>query len=266
MNVREYLGYFDLTEQPFSKDISTDRLLLLPSARKALAAAALLAETRGIGVMSGKSGVGKSCLLRQFIADLPTGLYKPVYICHTTVAITEFYTHLCTAFGIVPSVRRSNMFRDLQDRIRVFNQTNHVHPILIIDEAHYLATDILTELRLIANFEIDSLSAMSILLCGSESFPRRFTLSVLEPLANSITISIPVATLPQEETVTYVENRLAAVGAQRPLFTKNALAFVHQASGGVLRSVNTIATASLHRAFLSKSPQVEAEHVQSVVQ
>lgn len=265
MSPREYLSYFNLTAEPFTKEISTDRLLLLPSVRRNLAAAALLAETHGIGVMSGKSGVGKSCLLRHFIRDLPAGLYKPVYICHTTVAITEFYSHLCTAFGIAPSGRRSWMFRDLQDRIRVLNENDHLHPILVIDEAHNLANDILTELRMIANFEIDSLNALSILLCGSENLPRRFALSVLEPLANSITISITVASLPQDETVTYIEDRLAAVGAQRPLFTKNALAFVHQTSGGILRTVNTIATAALRKAFVSKSDQVETEHVQSVV-
>lgn len=53
MSPREYLSYFSLTAEPFTKEISTDRLLLFRSVRRNLAAAALLAETRRIGVMSG---------------------------------------------------------------------------------------------------------------------------------------------------------------------------------------------------------------------
>ena len=266
MKPQETLSYFNLTGPPFTKEVPTEQLMLLPSLERGLAAARLLAETRGIGVMIGKSGVGKSCLLRRLIADLPPGLYRPVYLCHTTVAIMEFYTHLCAAFGIESCSRRSRMFRDLKDRITVLNHSDRVHPLLIIDEAQYLSNDILAELRMLTNFEVDSVNALTVLLCGSENLTRRFALSVLEPLANSVTITITLGSLEQEETPAYIEARLTAVGALTPLFTKNALALVHQASGGILRTINTIAAASLHKAYLGKSAQVEAEHVQAVIQ
>jgi type II secretory pathway predicted ATPase ExeA len=266
MRPQEALSYFSLTAAPFTKEIPTEALILLPSVQRCLATAHLLAETRGIGVMTGKSGVGKSCIIRRWMADLPTGLFRPIYVCHTSVCIMEFYTHLCAAFGVEPGSRRSTMFRNLQDRIGVLTHSDHVHPILIIDEAHYLANEILAELRLLTNFEVDSVNALTVLLFGSENLRRRFGLSLLEPLANSVTITIPVGNLPQEETFSYIEGRLTAVGAARPLFTKNALALVHQASGGILRTINTIATASLHKAYAVKSDQVEAEHVQAVIQ
>jgi type II secretory pathway predicted ATPase ExeA len=50
-----------------------------------------------------------------------------------------------------------------------------------------------------------------------------------------------------------------------PLFTKNALALVHQASGGILRTIGILANVAPLKAFTAKSPQVEAEHVQSVI-
>ena len=68
MNNRDMLSYFNLTDLPFSKEIRTDKLLLLPSVERNLAAAELLIQTRGIGVLTGKSGAGKSCLLR-LLAD-----------------------------------------------------------------------------------------------------------------------------------------------------------------------------------------------------
>lgn len=265
MKPQEYLSYFNLSGIPFDKEIATEDLLVLPSVERSLGAARLLAETRGIGVMTGKSGVGKSCILRKLIADLPPGLYKPLYVCHTSVGIMEFYTHLCVALGIEARTRRAHMFRDLKERINTLNRSDHVHPLLIIDEAHYLSNEILTELRLLANFEMDSVNALTILLCGSEHLTRRFALSVLEPLANSVTITISVDSLCPEETIAYIEGRLSARGAMNPLFTKNALALVHQASAGILRTINTIAIAALLKAYHGNSQQVEREHVQAVI-
>jgi len=266
MNWKEMLSYFGLTQLPFGKEIPTECLQLLPSVEKNLAAARLLVDTHGIGAMVGKSGTGKSCLLRLLAAGLPAGLFKPLYLCHTSVGILEFYTHLCALFGLASSSRRAAMFRDLQEHILSMNSSRHLHPVLLIDESHLLSNEILAEIRLLTNFRIDSLNALTVMLCGAESLSQRFGLSVLEALANSITVTIPVDGLSPEESISFIETRLSACGARTPLFTKNALTLVHQASGGILRTLGTIANAALFKAFVAKSTQVEAEHVQSVVQ
>ena len=266
MHNREFLSYFNLSADPFTREIAVEKLLLLPSVERSLAAAELLVETRGIGVMTGKSGTGKSCLLRLLIDRLQPGLYKSYYVCHTSVAIVEFYTHLCDVFGLDPGHRRASMFRAIKDHILMLHSGSRVHPVLIIDEAHLLNNDILSEIRLLTNFHTDSLNALTVLLCGNEHLPRRFGLSILEPLASAITVSISVTALPKEETFTYIETRLSSCGALAPLLTNNAIELIHQASGGTLRAVGTIATASLRKAYFAKSKQVEAEHVQAVLQ
>ena len=266
MNNREFLSYFNLSADPFTREIATEKLLLLPSVERSLAAAELLVETRGIGVMTGRSGTGKSCLLRLLIDRLQPGLYRSYYVCHTSVAIVEFYTHLCDVFGLDPGHRRATMFRAIKDHILMLRSGSRVHPVLIVDEAHLLNNDILSEIRLLTNFHTDSLNALTVLLCGNEHLPRRFGLSILEPLASAITVSISVEALPKDETSTYIETRLSSCGAAAPLLTSNAIELIHQASGGTLRAIGTITTASLRKAYLAKSKQVEAEHVQAVLQ
>ena len=266
MNNREMLSYFNLTTLPFTKEIGTEKLLSLPSVEQNLAAAQLLVETRGIGVLTGKSGTGKSSLLRLLEDRLQPGLYKSYYLCHTSVGIVEFYTHLCDLFGLTPGFRRASMFRAIKEHILSMQNSSHIHPILIIDEAHLLNNDILSEIRLLTNLNIDSVNALTVLLCGNEHLPRRFGLSVLEPLASAITISISVETLPKEEAFSYIENRLSICGATTPLFTKNALELIYQASGGNMRAIGTIGTSAMWKAYMSKSQQVEAEHVQTVLQ
>jgi type II secretory pathway predicted ATPase ExeA len=238
MKHRELLSFFSLSATPFSKEIPTAQLHLLPSVKRNLASAHLLVETRGIGVISGKAGTGKSCLLRLLASQLTPGLYKSFYLCHASVGIMEFYTHLCSLFGLQIYARRAAMFRQLQQHILALTTTSHLHPVLFIDEAHLLSNDILAEIRLLTNFHIDSCNALSILLCGNEDLPRKFGLSILESLASSITVTIVVDSLPVEETFSYVETRLSECGQKSPLFTKNALTLLHQASAGILRMIS----------------------------
>ena len=84
---------------------------LLPSVQRHLAAAQLLVDTRGIGAITGKAGTGKSCLLRLLADRLPPGLYRCFYLCHSSVGLVEFSTHLSTLFGLQPNYRRAAMFR-----------------------------------------------------------------------------------------------------------------------------------------------------------
>ena len=266
MKTTEMLSYFGLSGVPFSKEIDTEQLHLLPSVQRNLASARLFVDTRGIGVISGKAGTGKSCLLRLLCDSLPPGLYRNFYLCHSSVGIVEFYTHLCSLFGLQPCYRRASMFRELQQHILALATVSHVHPLLIIDEAHFLSNDILAEIRLLTNFRLDSLNALSVMLCGNETLTRKFGLSILESLASSITVTISVDTLSLEETLSYIETRITACGQKAALFTKNAMTLIHQASGGILRTIGTIASAALLKACLANSKQVEAEHVQSVIQ
>ena len=129
MTTAEMLSHFNLTQLPFGKEIATEQLLGLPSLERAFSSARLLVETRGIGLLLGKSGTGKSCLLRRLCTSLHSGLYKPVYLCHTSVGLSEFYTHLCAGFGLEPVFRRSKMFRLIQERVLALNRSNRIHPI-----------------------------------------------------------------------------------------------------------------------------------------
>jgi type II secretory pathway predicted ATPase ExeA len=74
----------------------------------------------------------------------------------------------------------------------------------------------------LTNFRLDSLNALTVILCGNETLTRTFGLSVLESLATSITITISVESLTAEESFSYIEGRLSACGQKTPLFNKNA--------------------------------------------
>ena len=211
MKMRDVYSHFNLSGNPFTKEIKTENLKKLPGVNEASGHLQILFDTKGIGVLTGKSGTGKSCLLRMAAESLHEGIYKTHYVCHTSVGILEFYAHLCDAFGLESSGRRAHMFKAVHNHILYMNQTNHIHPVLIIDEADKLSNDILQEIRLIANFNYDSIDAVTILLCGQEHLLQKFGLSILESLANSVTVTVRMNTLKKEETFSYIEQRISDV-------------------------------------------------------
>lgn len=262
---RALRNHFGLTSMPFDKEIATSALLELPSCKEALASLRLLTETRGIGILTGKSGTGKSCLIRKLMAELGTN-FKPLYLCHSSVGLSEFYGNLAVELGLEPRGRRATLFRAIKERLVSLHKQARTHPVLIIDEAHLLDNEILADLRLLTNFEVDSTSALTVLLCGQESLARKFELTQLEALANSITVVVQTKGLSKEDTMNYVEERLKACGGSSSLFTKQALTLIHQASQGVFRVIGTIATNALLKVQTLGGSQVEADHVQSLLQ
>jgi type II secretory pathway predicted ATPase ExeA len=72
--------------------------------------------------------------------------------------------------------------------------------------------------------------------------------------------------LPEEETYSYIEERIKHAGGNIGLFTKGAMNLIHQASGGILRRINSLSSAGLMKAFTAGSQSVELEHIQSVIQ
>lgn len=262
---RELKQFFGLDRLPFDKETETASLQKLPSVQANLESLSLFVETRGIALLCGQSGSGKSCLLRLLCQDLNQGLYKPLYLCHASVSVSEFYTHIAAALGLPACGRRASLFRAIQASVLDLAK-KRVHPLLIIDEAHMLSNDILSEIRLLTNFEMDSRNALSVLLCGQDSFLPRLDLSILEPLANSISMHVTTKGLVQEETYSYIENSVSACGANYQIFTQTAMKTIHQFSTGLMRTVNNIARAGMKKAQLADSKTVEAEHIRQVVQ
>lgn len=86
-----------------------------------------------------------------------------------------------------------------------------------------MSNTILQEIRLLTNFEIGSYNALTVLICGREVLAMQFGLSILESLANSITLTIHLEGLPKEESFAYIVGRVRH--SKEPCFYVNASCF-----------------------------------------
>jgi type II secretory pathway predicted ATPase ExeA len=77
-----YHEHFKLKRQPFSEHAAADSLWIDERMKEGLARLTYLAELGTLGLVTGPTGVGKSALLKRFLADLPQRC-EAVY-CHLT--------------------------------------------------------------------------------------------------------------------------------------------------------------------------------------
>ena len=67
-----------------------------------------------------------------------------------------------------------------------------------------------------------------------------------------------------EETVSYVNHRLISAGATQEIFTSEALATLHQLSGGIPRKINRLCDLALLIGFAEEQLRINAPQIEAV--
>ena len=86
-----YRKHFALTRHPFDKELSADDLFESASLAELGARLRHLVDMRGIGLVTGDSGSGKTTTCRRLVAGLHTGLYRILYVTMTTGNVMDLY-------------------------------------------------------------------------------------------------------------------------------------------------------------------------------
>lgn len=222
------LAAFALRRQPFAKDVSTDTLWL-DEARKTAVERLIAAVSRREHVLvKGDSGSGKNCVLRAMRDALSPVHFRPVYLANVTLGRRDFYRQVSLALGLEPRGTPAALFEAIQRDIETLHREHRVHPVLVLDEAQLMPDTTLSHLHVLMNFAWDSEPLLSLVLVGLPELHERLKLGV-QP----------------DQTATYVRKRLADAGAKGELFAPDALVVLHELTGGVLRSVDTVAEQAL---------------------
>ncbi len=104
MNNAYYLKY-GLDYNPFIKN--TNKVFIETSEVKELNARLdFLIQTRGMGLVTGQPGLGKTSALRNYIEKLNPNNYKVIYISLSTLTVVEFYHLLAESLGNEPKYRK----------------------------------------------------------------------------------------------------------------------------------------------------------------
>lgn len=201
-----------------------------------------LKDVRGIGLFTASPGMGKTYCLRCFAQALNPNLYKLNYICLSTVSVTEFYRQLCYVLGISTKGGKPGMFKAIQEQIWYLYKEKHQPLLLAVDEAQYLNTAILEDIKMLMNYGYDSINCFTLILCGESHFNSILRKPVHEALRQRITVHYNYKGLSDKETVEYIIHKLTCAGSSKAIIEDAALSAVAGHAHGNPRIIDNIMT------------------------
>lgn len=209
-----------------------------------------------------KSAAARRRSVERSCRGLHAGLYRVFYVPLSTGNAMDMYKSIAWELGLPTERSRAALYRVIRAEVTRLCLETKVRPVLAVDEAQHLRSDVLEELRLLTNYEMDSQNRLCLLLVGQAELRRRIGMAVHEPLNQRIVVRHHLGGLGREELPSYLQHLLRLAGTELPLFEPPALEALFQASSGLPRKVNLLAHHALTAAALSKAKTVTTEHVQ----
>jgi general secretion pathway protein A len=261
-----YRKHFALTRHPYDKDLAASDLFPSASLLELKARLKHLIDMRGIGLVTGDSGSGKTTTCRSAVADLHSGLYRVLYVSMTTGNVMDLYKSIAWELGLPTERSRAALFKQIRAEVSRLCAENRLRPVLIVDEAHHLRTELLEDLRLLTNYAMDSENRLTVVLVGHPELRRRMGMAALDALAQRIVVRANVRGIARDEMGAYLAHRLRLAGCELPLFEPPTVEAIFQASSGLPRKANNLAHHSLFAAAIAKAKTVTTEHVAAALQ
>jgi general secretion pathway protein A len=230
-----------MTHHPFSEKPPIHWLLADNRFDQALARLQFFQQQGNLALITGQTGIGKSSLLRLFQQQLPQNLYHPIYLHLTNISPSSFLRLIVSQLGESPKFGKDRLFLQIIERIR----KNEIDTVLIIDEAHLIASQTLTDLRLLVSSGINTNLPLKIVLSGQEPLGTLLKSSIHADLAHRICVRYQLNPLTKAQSTAYIDNRLHCADVPDKIFESEAKTILHDYSGGIPRQINNIATACL---------------------
>ena len=252
-----YEQFFGLNKNPFGSSPDPDFLTVTPQTREVLAGLKYgISASKGILVLTGEVGTGKTLLLRTALAQFSKGNMRFAYVFNPRMDALEFLEYVLWDFGIEPHARtKSGMLHQLNRFLLDRHQDREIC-FIVIDEAQECSWDLLEEVRLLTNLETSSQKLVQVILSGQPELEKKLRLPDARQLRQRIALWCRTFPLTLAETSAYITNRLQVAGTSEKLFSDVAVCRIHELAGGIPRIMNIICEHALILAYVHQERKI----------
>jgi MSHA biogenesis protein MshM len=200
-----------------------------------------LLHTPGIGLLTADPGVGKTAALRQITRTLNPHQYQVLYIAETDFGRLDFYRQLALMFGLTPSYRRAQLWRDIKNYVTHLVTQKNIMPVLIIDEAQNLPQAFFRDLPSFLNFVFDSKDYMTVWLVGHPDLAREINKPCNAALASRIQVRSELKPITDRDGFkSLLLHGFKLAGITTPLLSDPGTELLHMATQGNPRTAHQI--------------------------
>jgi general secretion pathway protein A len=262
-----YEQFFGLSERPFDLTPNPRFLVMTEGHREALSNLEYaIASRKGVTLLLGEAGSGKTTVIRAAIGRQTSHVHC-IHLHNPALTRDEFVEMLAVRFGLSYDARRSKtvLLLELEALLQQRNETREP-TVLIVDEAQSLSTELLEEIRLLANIESDDEKLLSLVIAGQPELGAQLDDPSLRQLKQRIALRCELRPLTLHETLLYLAGRVrAAGGVTSRIFTREAATLLHNTAAGIPRTINVLADNAMLAGFGRQQSPVTSEIVAEVV-
>ncbi len=262
-----YDQFYELKGRPFQ--LTPDPHFYFESAthRKALSYLGYgLAQGEGFIVITGDIGAGKTTLVGHLMGTIDPSRLTAVKIVSTQVEGDDMLRLAAQSFGVaIDGAPKAQLLQRIEAFLHAQARAGR-RSLLIVDEAQNLPVSALEELRMLSNFQLGGQSLLQIFLLGQPEFRDLLKSPELEQLRQRVIATHHLEPMMANEIEPYIIHRLSVVGwTGNPRFTQDAFAAIYNATGGVPRRVNALASRVLLMGAIDQLSEIDTEVVRAVV-
>ena len=261
-----YLEFYELSQEPFSNaPVSRFYYSSAQHAQALMRLTHAVSGMKGLAILVGDIGAGKTTLARRMLDSLPEEEYEAalLVIIHSGITASWLLKRIALQLGVEnPAEEKLALLSQLYQRlVRIYESGKKA--VVLIDEAQMLATrEIMEEFRGLLNLEVPERKLLSFVFFGLPEIEENLKLD--PPLAQRVALKYRLEPLSADATEAYVRHRLRLAGAPRVPFTQASIARLHGHTRGTPRLINTLCDNALFEGFVGRARDIDERLVDRV--
>ena len=254
-----YQVHFDFEQLPFTLTPNTDFFYgLAPHFEAIQTVISALEMGEGVVKVTGEVGTGKTMVCRMLVNHL-NDCTALIYLPNPVLSGAELRQAVAKELGLITD-NEATLVDNIQHKLIELHNSG-LRVVAILDEAQALSDEALETLRLFGNLETEDKKLLQIVLLGQPELDARLEAYHLRQFRQRITFSSTLRPLTLDETVAYIDNRIAKSGGKYAPFSLSHKKAIWRSSLGIPRLINQLCHKALLLAFSEDKKNIENQHL-----